>query len=166
MAVFFNTSRFVIDFLPRSKCLLILWLLSPLAVILETKKIKSASFHFSPSICHEVMGLDAILVCWILSFNPPFSLSFIKKLISFSLLFAIRVVSSACLRLLIFIKAILLSACDSCSLVFCIIYSGCKLNKQGDKIQLLTYSFPNFWTSPLFHVQFCCFLTCIQVSQR
>ena len=52
-------SRFVIAFLQRSKHVLILWLLSPL-VILEPKKIKSATFFtFSPSICHEVMGLDA-----------------------------------------------------------------------------------------------------------
>ena len=52
-------SRFVIAFLQRSKHVLILWLLSPL-VILEPKKIKSATFStFSPSICHEVMGLDA-----------------------------------------------------------------------------------------------------------
>ena len=50
-------SRFVIAFLPRSKCLLISWLQSPTTVILEPKKIKSVSV-FSPSICHEVMGLD------------------------------------------------------------------------------------------------------------
>ena len=68
-------------------------------------------FHFSPSICHEVMGLDAmILVFWMLSFKPSFSLfsfNFIKRLFNSSLLSAIRVVSSACLRLLIFLPAIL-----------------------------------------------------------
>ena len=53
-------SRFVIAFLPRSKHLLISWLQSPSAVILEPKKIKSVAVSiFSPSICHEVMGLDA-----------------------------------------------------------------------------------------------------------
>ena len=57
---FFNTlSGFVIGFLSRSKCLLILWLQSPSAVLLEPKKIKSVTAStFSPSICHEVMGLD------------------------------------------------------------------------------------------------------------
>ena len=53
-------SRLVITFLPRSKCLLISWLQSPSAVILESKKIKSATV--SPSICHEVMGPDATYI--------------------------------------------------------------------------------------------------------
>ena len=62
MSLLFNMlSRFVIAFLPRSKCLLISWLQSPSAVILEPKKIKSVTiFIVSPSICHEVMGLDAL----------------------------------------------------------------------------------------------------------
>ena len=75
MSVLFNMlSRFVIAFLPRSKLLLISWLQSPLAVILETKKIKSITAStFSPSICHEVMGQDAmILVFQMLSFIPAF----------------------------------------------------------------------------------------------
>ena len=61
MSLLFNTlSRFVITFLARSKCLLISWLQSPSAVILEPKKIKSASISIvSPSIFWEVMGLDA-----------------------------------------------------------------------------------------------------------
>ena len=55
-------SRFVIAFLSKSKCLLISWLQSPSAVILERKKIKSLTvFIVSPSISHEVMGLDASL---------------------------------------------------------------------------------------------------------
>ena len=55
-------SRFVIAFLPRSKHLLISWLQSPSAVILEPKKIKSVTVStFSPSIYHEVMGLYAII---------------------------------------------------------------------------------------------------------
>ena len=53
-------SGLVITFLPRNKCLLISWLQSPSAVILEPKKIKSVSV--SPSICHEVMGLDAMIL--------------------------------------------------------------------------------------------------------
>ena len=52
--------RFVLAFLPRNKCHLILWVQSLSAVILEPKKIKSASFHFSASICPEVMGLGVI----------------------------------------------------------------------------------------------------------
>ena len=70
-------SRLVITFLPRSKCLLISWLQSPSAVFLEPKKRKSVTVSIvSPSICHEVMGLDAIIfVFWMLSFKPPFSLS-------------------------------------------------------------------------------------------
>src|SRR5574337_526664 len=61
MSLLFNMlSRLVITFLPRSKCLLISWLQSPSAVILEPRKIKSATvFTVSPSICHEVMGPDA-----------------------------------------------------------------------------------------------------------
>ena len=56
-------SRFVIAFLPRSKCLLISWLQSPSAVILEPKKNEVCHcFHFSPSVCHEVMGLDAMIL--------------------------------------------------------------------------------------------------------
>uniref|UniRef100_A0AC11EQA1 Uncharacterized protein n=1 Tax=Ovis aries TaxID=9940 RepID=A0AC11EQA1_SHEEP len=55
-------SRLVITFLPRSKCLLISWLRSPSAVILEPKNIKSDTVStVSPSICHEVMGLDSMI---------------------------------------------------------------------------------------------------------
>ena len=63
MSLLFNTmSRFIIASLPRSKHLLILWLQSPSAVILELKKIKSVTVStFSPSICHEVMGPDAMI---------------------------------------------------------------------------------------------------------
>ena len=56
-------SRFVIAFLPRSKGLLILWLQSPSTAILEPKKIKFVTVStFSPSTCHEVMGLDAMIL--------------------------------------------------------------------------------------------------------
>ena len=61
MSLVFNMlSRLVISFLPRSKHLLISWLQSPSAVILEPIKIKSTTV--SPSICHEVMGLDAMVL--------------------------------------------------------------------------------------------------------
>ena len=70
-------SRLVITFLPRSKRLFISWLQSPSAVILEPRKIKSATVStVSPSFCHDVMGQDAmILVHWMLIFKPTFSLS-------------------------------------------------------------------------------------------
>ena len=66
MSLLFNMlSRFVIDFLPRNKCLLISWLQSPAAVILEPKKIKSLTVSIvSPSICHEVMGPDAMILAF------------------------------------------------------------------------------------------------------
>ena len=64
MSLLFNMlSRFVIAFLPRIKCLLIPWLQSPSAVILEPQKIKSDTVSIvSPSICCEVMELDAMIV--------------------------------------------------------------------------------------------------------
>ena len=102
VSLLFNMlSRLVITLLPRSKRLLISWLQSPSAVIFEPPKVTSLTV--SPSICHEVMGPDVmILVFWMLSFKPTFSLSsftFIKRLFSPSLLSAVRVVSSTYLRL-------------------------------------------------------------------
>ena len=78
MSLLFNMLfRLVIAFLPRSKSLLISWLQSPSAVIFKPPKIKSLTVSiFPPSICHEVMRPDAkILVLWMLSFKPAFSLS-------------------------------------------------------------------------------------------
>ena len=93
----------------------------------------------SPSIRHEVMGLDAmILVFRMLSFKPTFSLSsftFIKRLFSSFSLSAVSVVSSAYLRLLIFLLAILIPICASSSSAFHMMYSTYKLNKQGDNMQ-------------------------------
>ena len=61
--VFNKLSRLVIAFLPRGKCLLISWLQSPSAVILETRKIKSVIVSIvSPSISYEVIGLDAMIL--------------------------------------------------------------------------------------------------------
>ena len=132
--------RFIIAFLSSSKCFLIPWLRSPSAVILEPKKIRSVTVSIvSPFICYEAMGQDAmILVFWMLSFKPAFSLCYftiIKRLFSSSSLSALRVVSSADLRLLIFLPAILIPACASSRLVFHMMYSAYKLNKQGDNIQ-------------------------------
>ena len=78
MSLLFNMlSRLVITVLPRNKHLLISWRLSPSAVILEPRKIKSATVStVSPSIFHEVMGQDAMIwVFWMSSFKPTFSLS-------------------------------------------------------------------------------------------
>ena len=79
-----------------------------------------------------------ILVFLMLNFRPTFSLfcfTFIKRLFSSSSLSAIRVVSSAYLRLLMFLLAILIPACASSSLGFHIMYSAYKLNKHSDNIQ-------------------------------
>ena len=83
-----------------------------------------------------------------LGFKPAFLLSFtfIKRLFNFSSLSAIQVVLSAYLRLL-FLPAILITACESSSPAFCMMYSAYKLNKQSDNTQppiFLVYSFPNF----------------------
>ena len=102
-------------------------------------KIKSATVsNVSPSIWYEVTGPDAmILVFWMLSFQPTFSLSsftVIKRLFSSSWLSDIGMVS-AYLMLLIFLLAILIPSCASSSLAFYMRYSAYKLNKQGDNIQ-------------------------------
>ena len=139
-------------------------------------KIKFLTISFvSPSICHEVMGPGAmLLVFWMLSFKPTFSLSsftFIKRLFSSSLS-AIRVVSCAYLRLLIFPLAILIPACASSSPASLLMYSAYKLYRQGDNIQswwqytILTYSFPYLEPVCSISCSNCCFLTCIQISQE
>ena len=108
MSLLFNMlSRLVIAFLPRSKHLLISWLQSPSAMIFEPKIIKSVTAStYSPTICYEVMGLDTmILLFWMLTFKPTFSFSsftLIQRLFSSSSLSAIRVVSFAYLKLLLF----------------------------------------------------------------
>ena len=173
MSLCFNMlSRFVIAFLPRSKRLLISWLQLPSAVILEPKKINSLTISIvSPSICHEVLGPDAmILVFWMLSFKPSFSLSsftFIRRLFSSSSLSAIKVLSPAYLTLLIFLLPILIPAYASSSPAFLMMYSAYKLNKQGDNMQPWRYSFP--YLEPVccsMSSSNCCFLTCIQISQE
>ena len=92
------------------------------------------------------MGPDAmILVIWMLSFKPAFSLSsftFIKRFFSSSSLSVIRMVSFAYLKLLIFLPAILIPLYDSSSLTFLMMYSIYKLNKQGDNRQPCCTPFP------------------------
>ena len=117
------------------------------------------------------MELDAmVLVFPMLNFKPAFSLSsftFIKRLFSSSSLSAIRVVSSVYLRLLIFLTAILIPACDSSSLTFHMMYSTYKLNKQGDGIHLWGTPFP-IWNQSAVpcSISNCCFLTCMHISQE
>ena len=128
-------SRFVIAFLPRSKHLSISWLQSPSTVILEPKKIKSLSLFslFSHLFAMKWWGLmlwSHIFRCWVLSqlLHPH------QDTISSSLS-AIRVVSCAHPRLLTFLLAILISACDSSSLAFCMMYSAYESNTQSDNTQ-------------------------------
>ena len=103
-------------------------------------------FQCFPFTCNEVIGLDAMILGFcMLSFKPTFSLSsftFIKRLFSSSSFSAIRVVSSAYLRLLIFLLAILIPACASSSPTYHMMYSAYKLNKKGDNIQLWCTPFP------------------------
>ena len=119
MSLLFNMlSRLVITFLPRSKRLLISWLQSPSAVILEPKKIKPLTVSIVSPYIHKSDGTRRHDLSFLnVEFKPTYSLSsytFMKRLFS-SLPFAIRVVLSACLRLLIFLLAILIPACVSSS---------------------------------------------------
>ena len=120
--LFYMLSRFVTAFPSRNKNHLILWLQSPYTAILEPKKIKSATVStVSPSMCHEVMGSDAMILVFFFFLNFDFQASFfslssftlIKRLFSFSSFSSISMVSFAYLRLLIFLLEVLIPACDS-----------------------------------------------------
>ena len=148
MSLLFNTlSEIVIAFHPRSKT--------------------SFNFMTAVTICHD-FGAPQNKLChcfhcfpiyltwsdgtgchdlsfWMLSFKAAFSLSsviFIMRLFSSSSLSAIRVVSSAFLRLLIFLLEVLIPAYASSSPAFLMVYSAYKLNKQGDNIQPSHTHFP------------------------
>ena len=105
---------------------------------LDHKKIVCHCYHCFPSVCHEVIRPEAIVfIFWILSFEPAFKLSsftFIKRLFSSSSLSAIGVISTAYLRLLLFLPAILIPASASFSPAFNMMYSAYKLNKKADNI--------------------------------
>ena len=151
-------SRFVITFLPRSKHLLISWLQSPSAVVLESIKIKSVTVSILfPSIYHEGLGQDVmIFIFWMLSFKPTFSLSsftFIKRLFSSSLLSTISVVSSAYLRFWYFSRQcwfqLMLHPVQH--------FSWCTLHiSEISRVTIysLDIFLSQFGTSLLFHVQF------------
>ena len=152
-------SRLVIAFLPRSKCLLISWLQSPSSVILEAPPPNKVSlcFHCFPiylpgsdgTRCHDLSFLNVENLSQLF---PLSSFTFIKRLFSSSLLSATRLVSSAYVKLLTFLPAILYPACASSNPAFLMMYSACKLNKKGDSSldEFLSQS----GTSLLFHVQF------------
>ena len=135
---------------------------------LKSKKTVSHYFHCFPIYlpwsdgtgCHD-------LSFWILRFKPAFLLSsftFIKRLFSSSSISAISVVPSAYLRLLIFLWVILIIAWYSSNLVFHMIYSIYKLNKQADNIQPWHTSFEAVWCS-IFGSN-SCFFTYKQASQE
>ena len=109
-------------------------------------------YHFPPLFamkwwarCHHLIFFVCLLHFWMLCFKPDFSLSsftFIKRLFSSSSLSAISVVWSAYLKLLIFLVATLIPACESSSPAFYMMYSAWKLNKLGDNIQPWRTPFP------------------------
>ena len=128
VSLLFNMlSRLVMAFLPRRKLLNFMAAVTICSDFGTQENKVYHCFHCFPSICHEVMGPDAIiLVFWMLVFNPTFSLSsftFIRRLISSSSLSATRVVTSAYLRLLIFLLAILIPVYASSSPAFHMMYS-------------------------------------------
>ena len=158
-------SRLVTAFLIRSKHFLISWLQAPSAVILETKKWSLSLFLLSLRLFAvkwwDQMPWSSFFKSWALSqlFHSPLSLSSRGSLVPFHFL--------PYLRLLIFLPTILIPACASSSPTFCMMYSAYKLNEQCNNIQPWHTPFPNL--EPVccsMSGSNCCFLTCIQVSQK
>ena len=170
MSLLFNMlSRLVTTFLPRSKRFLISWLQSPSSDLGAQEDKICQCFHFYSYLSwsdrtgsHDLSFLNVEFRAAFSALSP--SVTLIKRLFSSSSLSAIKVVSSAYLRLLIFLTAILILACDSSSLAFHMMHSACKLNRKARwwyTVKLLS----QFWTSQLFiSSSNCCFLTSIQVS--
>ena len=131
VSAFYYAARLVIAFLPRSKCLLISWLQSPSAVIWEPLSLSPLFPHLFAMKWWDQMPWSSFSECWVLSqlFHSPLSLS--SRLFSSSSLSAIMVVSSAYLRLLIFVSAILIPACASSSLAFHVMYYSAYLDFPG-----------------------------------
>ena len=157
LCLFNALSSFVIAFFPRTKHLLFSWLQLLAAVIFQAKKKSVTVSTVSPSFWHEVMELDAMILDFlVLDFKPAFSLSFLtlmKMLFISSSLYAIRVVSSAYVRLLVSSPVILIPYCNSSSWAFCMMYSTYKLNKQSENIQLCCTPV-SILTSQFFHILF------------
>ena len=153
-SLLFNTRpRFVIAFLLRSKHLLISWLQSPSAVILEPRKIKSVTASiFFPSIYHEVIGMDAvILVFWMWSFKrafSPSSVTLITGLFTSSSLYAIEWYHLHIT--LIFLPAVVIPACESSSLAFHVMHSIYPWNPSANTYIRVsqTLQYGRFWEFP------------------
>ena len=117
---------------------------------LGPKKWNLNCLHFSSIICHEGIGPDDMIFvfeCWVLSqlFYSPLLFHPHQGALQFLFNFChsvVRVEPSAYLRLWLFLPAILIPACDSYSLAFRVMYFPCKLNKQGDNVQLWRTPFP------------------------
>ena len=161
MCLLSNTlSRLVIAFLPKQSSS-DSWLQSPTADFGAQEGEICHHFHISPSICHAVMRLEAmILVFKIFSLKLAHSLSSFtlsKKLFSSSSHSAIRVLSSTYLRLLMFLLPILLPACNSSSPGFLMMCSEYRLNKHGDGRQSCRnlFSILNQSVAPYRVVTFC-----------
>ena len=144
MSLLFNmVSRLVITFLPRSKHLLISWLQYYSQLFWSPRKEYVTAYAFSLSICHEVRGLDTMILvfeCWVLSqfFYSPLLPSLIGSLVPLQfwpLKWHIWV-------FWYFSFAILIPACDSSSLAFHMTYSAYKVDKQSDNIQPCCTLFP------------------------
>ena len=138
---FFNIlSSFVISFLPRKQASFsFVAAVNVLSDFGAQENKVCHCFHFFPIYLQEMIGPDAMILffkCWVLSqlFHFPLSPSS-RGSFSYSSLSAIRVVSSAYLRLLVFLPAILIPACASSSPAFLMMYSAYKLNNQGDNVQ-------------------------------
>ena len=136
-----------IAFLPRSKFILLSCLQSPSSVISEPKKIKSLTVSIvSSSICHEMMGLDAmIFVFWMLSFKPAFSTPFFhlhQEAFQFLFTFCHNDAVICISEVIDISPGNLDCACASASLAFHMMYSAYELNKQGDNIQPWCIPFP------------------------
>ena len=143
MSLFFNMlSGLIIDFLPRSKRLFNFMAAVSSHTYFGTQENKVCHcfycFHFPHLFAvkwWDQMPWSSFFECWVLSQLFHFFFTLIKRLFISFLLSAIRVVSSAYLRLWIFFPAILIPACASSSLAFHMMYSAYNLNKQGDNIQ-------------------------------
>jgi len=144
--LFIMMSWFAIAFLPTSKFLFIAAVAVHSDFGAQENKVCHC-FHCFPIYLPWNDGTRwHELLFWMLSFKPVFSLSsftFIRRLFNSSFLSAIRVVSSAYVRILIFLPTILISFCASSSLEFLMMYSTYKLNNLGDNIQLWHIPFTN-----------------------
>ena len=167
MSLVFNMlSMFVIVFLPRSKCLNLMAAITIHGDFGVRENKICPFFHFFP---FHLPWSDNEGCCYHNVFNVEFQASFFSPLSpssrGSSSLSAIKEISSAYLKLLIFLLEILIPVGESSSLAFCMMYSACKLNKQGDiHSHVILPKFEPVHCST--KGSNCCFLTCIQISQE